>query len=445
MGSQKVVNNPLGSYPVDVDRDSSANTRQAVGIDFGTVSGGVYTASRVSATNPLPVTGTLSVSSVAITSLPDEGQQTMANSISVAIASDQSAVPISGTVAVSSVGGTVAVSAASLPLPTGAATSANQSTEITSLQLIDDIVFAEDVAHTTGDKGALVLTRRADTASSSAGTDGDYATLNTDANGRLHTVDDRTGTSAQQVQGVQTNAAALTGKIFPTGFIEFFSNTAIVPHCIASGGVNYNLSLNPDLGLGFIDYSPTGEVYVNSNVAHDAADSQNPIKVGFRASSYKPTTSDQPSANRTAVAAGDKTDASANLYGELVESVNPYFFTLDNISTTYNNTTTTATSTGKDCWNYRQASLSFDLTRANAPTDLTFTIETSGDGTNYQTLVNAGLGAWVYDDVVIGASGIKRSYTFPIACQKIRVKVVATGTTASATFTVANACLYLRN
>ena len=30
-----------------------------------------------------------------ITSLPDEGQQTMANSISVAIASDQSAVPVS--------------------------------------------------------------------------------------------------------------------------------------------------------------------------------------------------------------------------------------------------------------------------------------------------------------------------------------------------------------
>ena len=30
--------------------------------------------------------------------LPDEGQQTMANSISVAIASDQSAVPVSGPV-----------------------------------------------------------------------------------------------------------------------------------------------------------------------------------------------------------------------------------------------------------------------------------------------------------------------------------------------------------
>ena len=50
------------------------------------------------------------------------GQKAMAASIPVAIASDQSAVPIS---------------AASLPLPTGAATSANQTTEITALTAIE--------------------------------------------------------------------------------------------------------------------------------------------------------------------------------------------------------------------------------------------------------------------------------------------------------------------
>ncbi len=44
---------------------------------------------------------------------------------------------VTGTVAVSSVGGTVAVSAASLPLPSGAATAANQATEITGLASID--------------------------------------------------------------------------------------------------------------------------------------------------------------------------------------------------------------------------------------------------------------------------------------------------------------------
>lgn len=44
---------------------------------------------------------------------------------------------------------------------------------------------AEDAAHTSGDVGVAVLTKRTDSAASSAGTDGDYATLNTDNTGRL--------------------------------------------------------------------------------------------------------------------------------------------------------------------------------------------------------------------------------------------------------------------
>ena len=55
MTSQKVANNPLGSYPVIVDRNAAGEERQAVGIDFGTVSGGVLTESKLSTTNPLPV------------------------------------------------------------------------------------------------------------------------------------------------------------------------------------------------------------------------------------------------------------------------------------------------------------------------------------------------------------------------------------------------------
>ncbi len=54
------------------------------------------------------------------------------------------------------------VSASSLPLPSGAATSANQSTEITSLQLIDDIVQAESAAF--GGKGVVAVGVLDDTA-----------------------------------------------------------------------------------------------------------------------------------------------------------------------------------------------------------------------------------------------------------------------------------------
>lgn len=46
-------------------------------------------------------------------------------------------------------------------------------------------IKAEDSAHTTADPGMVTLTKRTDTAATSAGTDGDYATLNTDATGRV--------------------------------------------------------------------------------------------------------------------------------------------------------------------------------------------------------------------------------------------------------------------
>lgn len=48
------------------------------------------------------------------------------------------------------------------------------------------IVKAADAAHSSGDKGLMVLAVRKDTAAALAGTDGDYIPLIVDANGRLH-------------------------------------------------------------------------------------------------------------------------------------------------------------------------------------------------------------------------------------------------------------------
>lgn len=45
--------------------------------------------------------------------------------------------------------------------------------------------YAEDSVHVSGDSGIQVLARRSDTPTSSSGTEGDYSTLNTDANGKL--------------------------------------------------------------------------------------------------------------------------------------------------------------------------------------------------------------------------------------------------------------------
>lgn len=65
-------------------------------------------------------------------------------------------------------------------------TLASDDPAVVSLQLIDDVVKAEDAGHSTGDKGVMVLAVRQDVAASLAGTDADYAPLEVDAVGRLH-------------------------------------------------------------------------------------------------------------------------------------------------------------------------------------------------------------------------------------------------------------------
>lgn len=56
---------------------------------------------------------------------------------------------------------------------------------LTALQLIDDTVFAEDVAAQAADKGVAILAVRRDADTSLVGTDNDYANLQVDANGYL--------------------------------------------------------------------------------------------------------------------------------------------------------------------------------------------------------------------------------------------------------------------
>jgi len=112
------------------------------------------------------------------------------------------------------------ISVASLPLPLGAATSANQTTMISSLSSIDggtpaalgqttgaasmpvvlasdinlpppgtgatNLGKAEDTVHSSGDTGVMMLSVRQDTPTALAGADGKYAPLQVGANGNLH-------------------------------------------------------------------------------------------------------------------------------------------------------------------------------------------------------------------------------------------------------------------
>lgn len=84
------------------------------------------------------------------------------------------------------------ISAASLPLPTGASTLAEQQSQTAHLATIagdttniETAIRVEDAAETAGTGLMMAGSVRRDTAASSAGTSGDNATINTDAVGRL--------------------------------------------------------------------------------------------------------------------------------------------------------------------------------------------------------------------------------------------------------------------
>jgi hypothetical protein len=189
--------------------------------------------------------------------------------------------------------------------------------------------------------------------------------------------------------------------------------------------------------------SDTG-VFVGGNKAHDAADGGNPVKTGGIALDYHPDSDDEQ--GQSEVAANDRVNRAYNLRGEAIEGVNSLRTVLDNISVTYDDDPTTAVSQNIECWNYRWASVGFTITESGTATDILFEVEASLDGTNFFKMMNGGLALWIYDDTTVSnLSPLVECYTFPIACQEIRVRVTCTGTTVSNTFTVANAYIYLRN
>ncbi len=84
----------------------------------------------------------------------------------------------SGTWNVTNISGTVS-------LPTGAATLAEQQTQTTSLQLLDDAIVTEDAASVGGEKIVLMGAVRNSAYASKTSADGDYGTLSVDAQGYL--------------------------------------------------------------------------------------------------------------------------------------------------------------------------------------------------------------------------------------------------------------------
>jgi hypothetical protein len=341
--------------------------------------------------------GTNNIGDVDIASLPNEGQQTMANSISVAIASDQTAVPIS---------------AASLPLPTGAATEVTLAAAAASLSVIDDWDESDrakvnPIAGQAGVQGGsgvvTALTQRvvlATDVSLPAGTnnigDVDVLTLPSLPAG-TNNIGDVDIVSLPN-EGQQTMANSIS--------VAIASDQTVLP--------------------------------VGGNVAHDAADSGNPVKIGGKATTSEPAAV---SANNDRVDAYFDDKGYQHVKSRPVEDAGT---TPTNINTTYNNTTTSATSADitKQAGT-RTMLILFTLAKANTPTDIEFFIDAK-DGSNYFPMKTGILAKWIYDDGFAG--------TTPSLCVEVpapptstfRMRAVATGTDATNTFTVSNLKIFQR-
>lgn len=140
---------------------------------------------------------------------------------------------------------TLPVSLASVPshAVTNAGTFAVQESggALTALQLIDDIVLAEDAAHSSGDKGVMALAVRKDTPTQLAGADGDYTPFISDSNGRIrvsHGAHNKTTVSTggtASTSGNNTLVAAGSAKLKVYAFsLSTTSTTAVT--CIFQSG-----------------------------------------------------------------------------------------------------------------------------------------------------------------------------------------------------------------
>lgn len=170
---------------------------------------------------------------------------------------------------------------ASNPLPVAIPTSIVPGTAATNLGK------AEDGAHTSADTGVAMLAVRRDTAAVGSDTDGDYSTVNVDANGHVWTRDKNSADILTALQLID-DAVYTAGSGTPTKGLLALGTDGTNPRALkcSTGGI----------------------LQAQGDVAHDAANSGNPILNGAVASN----------AVTTAVANADRTSLYADLYGKLL-------------------------------------------------------------------------------------------------------------------------------
>jgi len=183
---------------------------------------------------------------------------------------------------------------------------------------------SEDAAHSSGDVGVPAMTVRQNTAAALGGSDGDYQPLITDSSGRLHTTIGSLPASTNTIEivgDVAENANAAGNPVLTGGRYD------ATPRTLGNTDVGA-FALDADGALHIADGGNTitvdGTVTASNtagDIAHDATDSGNPIKIGGKAYNLDGT------APGTAVAENDRVHFIGDVYGrQFVETVHPCFW-----------------------------------------------------------------------------------------------------------------------
>jgi hypothetical protein len=202
---------------------------------------------------------------------------------------------------------------ASTPLPV----TVTSSTALTPGTAAANLGKAEDAAHATGDTGVLMLGVRRDTPASGAGTDGDYATLNFNANGYAYTLDQNSAAALASLQAIET---AVEGTLVVASHAVTNAGTFAVQ---AAQSGTWNVTVNAAIAagnnnIGDVDVASIvpGTGATNLGKAEDAVHSSGDVGVmvlGVRQDSqvdlaadgdYAPFTIDDSGGVRVSIVAG---------------------------------------------------------------------------------------------------------------------------------------------
>lgn len=436
------------SSPLPVDLKASTGS---VTVDDG--GGSITVDGTVSVTEPVSVDDNGGSLTVDNSTLSVVGGGTEATAMRVTIANNST-----GVLSVDDNGSSLTVDNAALSVTGGGTetgalrvTIATNSTGVLSVDDNGSSLTVDNAALSVTGGGTEAGAQRVTIASDSTGV------LSVDDNGSTLSVDDGGGSltvdGSVTVEGTTPAASVYTDNPVVMGAIDVTGRVRSLAAISVSGF--YGLfNIPADTGGDSIDFSSSGESYsligstdgtkanssylridssdnllVVGNIAHDSADSGNPILVGGRAIAE--------ATPPTAVAADDRVRAFFNLQGYQMIKNEPYRSSVTQIfSSQAFNATTSANSTEFDGSRYRMLRLYISLTSSGSPTNLRLIPQFEANATWF----DHSEGTWTDFRYVTAQTSLTRTMLVPWPGDNFRLRGVATGTNGSDTFTLSVWC-----